>query len=256
MMHTLTVATFNIHHGARQDGELDLPAIAQVIKSFQADVVALQEVDRHYSTRSDFVDQAAWLGAELGMHAEFSATITLEPSAGKTHPREYGLATLLREKPRSSGRARLPEPRVVERRGVLRTKIKVGNRRVNVFNTHLTTQPGRIRREQFRAVQDMADRSLLPTIVLGDFNSPSYSPWDYATLTRDFNDAWRSPGYLRERFLRGATNPVSPFPIRRIDYVLHSDDIRTLDVRKVLTDTSDHLPVVATLAIPDEALTQ
>ncbi len=38
--------TYNIHHGEGTDGKLDLERIAALIKQEQADIVALQEVDR------------------------------------------------------------------------------------------------------------------------------------------------------------------------------------------------------------------
>ena len=38
--------TFNIHHGEGTDGKVDLERIAKVMGEAQADIVALQEVDR------------------------------------------------------------------------------------------------------------------------------------------------------------------------------------------------------------------
>ena len=42
----LRVLTYNIHHGEVADGKLDVGRIAKVILDSQADLVALQEVDR------------------------------------------------------------------------------------------------------------------------------------------------------------------------------------------------------------------
>ena len=56
---SLGVLTFNIHHGAGTDDVLSLERIASVIKNSDADLVGLQEVDRHYSARSNWADQAA-----------------------------------------------------------------------------------------------------------------------------------------------------------------------------------------------------
>src|SRR5690606_40244932 len=53
------VLTYNIAHGVGHDGRLDLDRIAGVIRRSGADVVALQEADKHWDARSDFVDQAA-----------------------------------------------------------------------------------------------------------------------------------------------------------------------------------------------------
>src|SRR5687768_38666 len=52
----LPVMTFNIHHGVGLDGRLDLARVAAVIRASGAEVIALQEVDRHYGERSAFAD--------------------------------------------------------------------------------------------------------------------------------------------------------------------------------------------------------
>jgi endonuclease/exonuclease/phosphatase family metal-dependent hydrolase len=59
----LSVMTYNIHHGVGEDDRLDLRRIADEIRSGGVEVPALQEVDRHWSARSDFVDQAQWLAS-------------------------------------------------------------------------------------------------------------------------------------------------------------------------------------------------
>src|SRR5215213_2148229 len=43
---TITVLTYNIHHGAGGDGKVDIGRIAEVINRVKPDLVALQEVDR------------------------------------------------------------------------------------------------------------------------------------------------------------------------------------------------------------------
>lgn len=251
MAPTLRVATFNIHHGARSDGTLDLEGTARVLEDLNADVIALQEVDRFFSDRSDFADQASWLGERLGMHAEFAANIVRDPSAPGRPPREYGLALLTRIAPARRFHAQLPEPRVVERRGVLSALIDVDGTKAEVFNVHLTTGPGHYRRQQFRAVRELVERSERPAVIMGDLNAPSFNLRDYWTLTRGLRDAWAGQGLgLLQRFVRGATNPVTPLPVRRIDYILVTPGIRTLAITRVRTDASDHLPVVADLELP------
>jgi hypothetical protein len=59
---SVTVASYNIHHGVGEDDQLDLDRIAEQIRTSGADIIGLQEVDRHWSSRSDFVDQEIiWL---------------------------------------------------------------------------------------------------------------------------------------------------------------------------------------------------
>ncbi len=71
----LRVLTYNIHHGVGDDGVLDLERIARVVEDSGADVVGLQEVDRHWSARSVWLDQPAWLAERLDMHVAYAADL-------------------------------------------------------------------------------------------------------------------------------------------------------------------------------------
>ena len=86
--------TFNIHHGVGTDRRLDLSRTANVIRAAVADVVGLQEVDRHFGARSDFVDQATWLAEDLGMDVVFGANLDLDPLVAGQPRRQYGTAIL------------------------------------------------------------------------------------------------------------------------------------------------------------------
>ncbi len=83
----LRILTYNIKAGRyHPDG---LEAVARRIEAIAPDIVALQEVDRG-ATRSEGVDQPAWLGGRLGLVAAFGCSFTL-PDGG-----EYGNALLSR----------------------------------------------------------------------------------------------------------------------------------------------------------------
>lgn len=251
------VATFNIHHGANSRNVLDLDATAYALESLEADVIGLQEVDRFFGTRSDFVDQAAWLADRLHMHAQFAPTIDLEPSrrsaerVGLSTRRQYGIAVLSSYPIVDSHLARLPENRLIERRAVLRTRIDADGVPFSFAVTHLALGPGRTRRAQFRAAREVAFAGAEPAVLVGDLNSAPSHARDYSVFTRGLTDVWaakhRFP--LAKRFL-GRTNPVIPIPMRRIDYILASRDIRPISAKTLRTHASDHLPVVAELEIP------
>lgn len=71
----LRVMSYNIAAG---HGNLD--RIIEVIRGSGADVVALQEVDVHWSERSGFADQAALLGDALGMEVFYAPIYTFPPA--------------------------------------------------------------------------------------------------------------------------------------------------------------------------------
>src|SRR4249920_213835 len=76
----LRVMTYNIHAGHG-----NLARTAEAIRAVAPDIVALQEVDVHWSDRSAFVDQVGALAATLGMNAAF-APIYHVPDADANKP--------------------------------------------------------------------------------------------------------------------------------------------------------------------------
>ena len=83
------VATYNIRHGAPAGRRADLRGTEAVIVSLDADVVALQEVDRRV-IRSYFADQAERLGRAAGHSAHFA------PARRLALVGRYGNALLVR----------------------------------------------------------------------------------------------------------------------------------------------------------------
>lgn len=51
---------------------MDLYRIAEVIAKSDADIIGLNEVDRHFSKRSDYEDQINWLAKQLNMDSAFT----------------------------------------------------------------------------------------------------------------------------------------------------------------------------------------
>ena len=65
----MLIVTYNTQWGCGRDGRIDLERIAETVK--HADVVALQEVERHWRPQAH-PDQAERLGQELmARHADF-----------------------------------------------------------------------------------------------------------------------------------------------------------------------------------------
>ena len=239
----LRVATYNIHHGVGVDGVLDLERTALEIAGSGADVVGLQEVDRHWGERSAFVDQARWLADRLGLHVVYGANLHLDPLTPAAERRQYGTAILSRHRIRSWTNTLLPRPQGGEQRGLLEALIKVRGVDVRVFNTHLqhNSQAERLAQvERIRAVVGTASESV---VLLGDLNATPESP-EIAAITADLADAWVAagvgPGYTYD----AAT------PHARIDYVLTSEGVVARTAAVVTTDSSDHLPVVVDLEVP------
>jgi endonuclease/exonuclease/phosphatase family metal-dependent hydrolase len=239
----LKVMTLNIHHGVGVDGLLDLDRIAATIASSGADLVGLQEVDRHFSARSNFVDQASYLASVLHMSVAFGANLDLDPLVPGQPRRQFGNALLSRFPILSWANTLLPRVAGSEQRGLLEAMIDTDNGPMSVFATHLHFASSAERVVQVQAIIDAISPPDAREVLLCDLNASPGSPEVVALLTR-FTDAWVEAGNGD-----GFTFPSSD-PQFRIDYVLTSRDLSVSSAAVVASGSSDHLPVVATVTPP------
>lgn len=239
------VMTFNIHHGVGTDGRLDLERVAGTIRSEEPDVVGLQEVDRHYSERSDFVDQAASLAGTLHMHVVFGANLDLDPEAPGQPRRQYGTAILSRWPILEWSNTYLPRYDDHEQRGLLYARVAVRGVAVRVYDTHLqqNTPPEQLAQaEAIRSLIGTPDESV---VLLGDLNGIPETA-QVRALAEDLVDTWVAAG-VGEGYTFHSDDPTT-----RIDYVLASDDVVVRTAAVVTSDASDHLPVATDIALPGQ----
>ncbi|MBO0827246.1 MAG: endonuclease/exonuclease/phosphatase family protein [Streptosporangiales bacterium] len=239
----MRVATYNIHHGVGMDGRLDLDRIARVLEREQPDLVGLQEVDRHFSSRSGHVDQGAWLAERLGMAVVFGANLDLDPPAPGRPRRGYGGAVLSRHPVEASAHRLLVHAPGTERRGLVSVRVTVAGRPMAFCTTHLEHTSRALRRLQAEEVLELLASGPASAVVVGDLNATARSA-ELRALAGSLRDAWPEAG-------RGDGNTHrSDRPRRRIDYVLHTPDLVAERAYVTGGGGSDHLAVVADLAFP------
>ncbi|RVX42663.1 endonuclease/exonuclease/phosphatase family metal-dependent hydrolase [Nonomuraea polychroma] len=237
----IRVATFNIHHAQGVDDKLNLERVADVIRTGEADIVGLQEVDRHWSERSEFADQASWLAERLRMHVVYGANLDLDPLTPGAPRRQYGTAILSRYPVLDWDNTLLPRYEGHEQRGLLRARIQVRGVPVQVFNTHLQHNDANERLEQVRAIQPLVAREE-PVVLAGDLNARPDAP-EIRALSETLTDAWPRAG-RGDGYTYPATGPNA-----RIDYVFTSPDVRVESAAVVQSDASDHLPLFVDLLV-------
>jgi endonuclease/exonuclease/phosphatase family metal-dependent hydrolase len=243
--------TFNIHHGVGDDGRHDLPRLAQVLAAADADVICLQEVDRHFGPRSEEVDQPLLLARALDMQLAWGAAVD-EPRPDGRPRGEYGNAVLSRLPILISDVHRLPgggEPRIA-----LRTMIELDGGALWVTVTHLSRKSAD-RAAQVAALAGLHTGPMETGVVVGDFNAAPDAP-ELAALRERFTDAWvlaherddRS-GWRFWQHEGGNTHPARS-PHRRIDQAWVTDGVAVAAAR-VLDGggASDHLPLVVDLKV-------
>jgi len=240
----LRVATYNIQAGAG-----NLAGTIDAIRVLNADIVGLEEVDSHWSSRSGFADQPAQLSAALGMGVRFAPIYSL-PAASDGQPRrEFGVALLSRYPivefrndtiTRLSTQDSVAGPRPMP--GLVDAVIDVRGQRVRVFVTHLDYRADpSVRARQSAEMRALIDRSSEPTIVLGDLNATPGAA-ELRPLLERVRDSWPADSGA------GLTYPANQ-PAKRIDYVLLSPQLRVISESVPGTLASDHRPVVAELAL-------
>jgi endonuclease/exonuclease/phosphatase family metal-dependent hydrolase len=234
---TLRVLTYNIHHAEGLDKKLDLPRIANVIRSTEPDLVAIQEVDVK-AKRTGGVDEAAELAKLTNMHAYFAKAMDYQGGA-------YG-QLILSKYPLTDTKTHVLPPAEpgVEPRIMAEAHVKVGDRSIAFFGTHLDARDNARRVLQVQEIARItANIKDDVSILAGDLNShPDHKP--IALLTQEWTDPSAGKG-LR-------TIPADK-PKNQIDYVLYrpKDRLRPIDV-KVIDEpvASDHRPVLATFEFP------
>ncbi len=241
----LRVMSYNIQYG----GGPHIDSIIGVVRSIHPDVVGLQEVDVHWSQRSDFIDQARRMADALGMQMRFAPIYAVPDSSGGP-PRQFGVAVLSRypitafaNHPlmRLSTQEENPTPR--QQPGLLEVTIDLDGTPLSVFNTHLDyRRDPAVRRQQVAEIVARIGKPKSPTLLLGDLNAPPDAA-ELQPLYTILHDSW--PDSAGPGFTIPSDNPV-----RRIDYVLISGGIVVRNAFVPATTASDHRPMVVDLIVP------
>ena len=233
------VMTYNIHHGEGLDKKVDLQRIADLVKSEQADIVALQEVDKGVQ-RTAQRDCPAELAQLTGMTCVFSNNYHFQGG-------EYGNAVLTRFPVKHWTNSHYRMLRPGEQRGLLQVVVDVRGRELVFMNTHVDYRGDDAERLQnVGEILEVAKNYRgLPLILCGDFNDTPGSRV-HQKLAQAFQDAWQVAGTGD-----GPTIPAEN-PRKRIDFIWVSKQpaIDVLRIRVPKSKASDHLPVVGEFRFP------
>ena len=253
MTRVLRVATWNIFGGKTWDaGRVDLELVLRTLRRIDADVVAVQEVDRDQD-RSHRADQARLLGETLGMAWHYAPALLGTPHPGGWRPpapgdpdpggTAYGIALLSRLPLDRVETVLLPQAGRDEPRVAIVADVAGAGRRLTLAGTHLSFVPGP-NLTQLRALQGHLDERGGPRLLLGDLNL-----WWPAVRLLSL-PGWRP-------LVRGGTfrnrPPGSRGRLVQLDHVLGAGIAGTLQPRTgriVSGPASDHRAVVVELDRP------
>jgi len=223
------VVTWNIHRCIGLDGAYRPDRVASVLKSFDADVIALQEVDSSLLVTAQ-TNQLDYLAGELGMESVMGPTLHSDYGA-------YGNAILTRHEIVSCEEHDLSF-RKFEPRGALAIVFRHASGTIRFLNTHLGLKYWERAFQVDRLLSKLIWDESENVIVAGDFNE--WLPWTGNNLRLE-----RSFSLYSKRM---ATFP-SKWPRFALDRIFASGSVKKLECKVVSEPTarvaSDHLPVVA-----------
>jgi endonuclease/exonuclease/phosphatase family metal-dependent hydrolase len=250
----MRIVSYNLLHGIdlAAGGVVDLSAAVDVLAGLDADIVALQEVDRGQD-RSGDTDQVAHLADALAITGVFCPALLGDPGTSwRTADTDdgggaYGVGLLVRGGLAATERVVLPgggagsrrpgaspqrpgwdrEPRVA-----LAARLAVGDRPLTVVVTHLSYLPVRAIR-QLRVASGI-DASGGARVLVGDLNLPT---WAVRAVVRGSRHAGGGPTYPAWR------------PRLQMDHVLVDGPIEVLGATAHEHTSSDHLPLVVDLRL-------
>ena len=242
----MRLATFNVLHGrSPADGRVDLDRFCSAVRALDADVLALQEVDRA-QPRSGGADLTA-AAADAGGYVEHRFVPAMSGLPGEWRPARtdavgagpgYGLALLSRLPVRSWDAVRLPAltvpaPVVFRHSGRLQwvrdeprlavvARLVVGAQALTVATTHLSFLRGWNLVQLARLRRSLAGEQRL--VLVGDLNTGP-----------------RSAGWVTGlRPLASAPTFPAHGPLRQLDHVLAADGVVGRDARVWGLPLSDH----------------
>jgi endonuclease/exonuclease/phosphatase family metal-dependent hydrolase len=218
--------TWNIHGTVGGNPRFDLAGVIELIRRWDPDIVALQEVDSRRQQPPSDGNPFAYLQDALGHHGIGAKSIT-------TADGDYGQMLMSRWPFVSSEIQDISFPEREPRRAIrVETDTPFGSLRI--VATHLGLSI-RERRSQAKTLLAMAGECAMTTMIVGDFNDWFWPGSVRSALSREL------AGYTRYR-----TFP-SRWPILRLDrvYCRPGEALIRSYIDGGGRSCSDHLPIIA-----------
>ena len=233
---TLRIVTYNIHRCRGLDGRTRPDRITAVLRSLNADVIALQEV---VGSGPHGGGNAEAIGAALGM-----GWVMAEARQYRGH--QFGNAVLSRF-PITHHIEHDISWKTCEPRRLQRVDIGVNDHTLHIYNVHLGTAILERRHQAQRLATIVLDRHVQgPKLVLGDFNE-----WMRGLATNLLSEKLNSVD-LRNYLRRRRTYP-GLFPVLHLDHIYYAGRVEIVGIELPRTRSSlvasDHLPLVADVRI-------
>lgn len=227
----IKVASYNIRKSLGTDRKRSPDRILSILEELDADIVALQEVDRRFGERVTTLSPELIVDATRYTPVRFGIR---QQSLGW-----HGNVILVKKAAQVLGQQRIELP-AFEPRGAVMADVEVRGQAVRVVGMHLGLTGG-YRLKQAQAVVAHLEKleGRMPTVIMGDLNQWSEDGGCLAQFAVHHNVIAPGPSFHARR------------PMLQLDRIITSRDLRleaTGVHHSALARTgSDHLPVWAVL---------
>lgn len=235
----IRVASYNIHKGVGTDRLRRPERILDVLVELNADVVALQEVDRRFGSRASVLTVEAIASATHYVHVP----VAVRPDSLGWH----GNALLVRRGLLITSHRRIALP-TLEPRGAVMAEIDAGGRALRIAGMHLDLSGIRRAKQARTVIETIAACPAMPTVLMGDLNEWSVRGGCLRDFGRSFRFAPTGPSFHSRR------------PVARLDRIMVGPRVRVLGCGVHLSAraerASDHLPIWAEIDLSGGAIGQ
>jgi len=262
------VRLFDLYNWRNESSKMTQSAIFGLIHSESPDILCIQDYYSGAGRKADFADTIC---REAGYKYKSVELIN------KTHKGlPYGLAIFSKYPIVHSYKLDFPNSKVNFSQSI---DIKVGKDTIRVINLHLesikfgkedytfvneitstTASNEKLKKRgnaillkmknayvkravQIETVAAYIRKSPYPVILAGDFNDTPVS-YSYRQIDNELDDTFVDAGKGL-----GQTH-AQMLPLLRIDYIFHSEELKTIEHKIINKDYSDHFPVVARFVLP------
>lgn len=229
----LKVASYNIRKSVGLDWKRQPDRILDVIGEIDADIVALQEVDRRFGRRTSSLS--------VEHISEATSYVPVRFGARPTSLGWHGNTILVRKDAEVLLHRQIHLP-ALEPRGAVMADIAINGFVVRVIGMHLGLV-GLWRRRQAQTVLDYlaALERKLPTVIMGDLNEWSTEGGALAQFARTHNIVAPGPSFHASRPMLALDRIITDLDFVVVDAGVHASPRAKR--------ASDHLPIWARLSL-------
>jgi len=226
-------ASYNIRKSIGTDRKRQPERIMQILAELDADVVALQEVDRRFGQRATTLSPDLLVDFTHYMPVRFGIR---EQSLGW-----HGNVLLVKKGIRVVNEQRIELP-AFEPRGAVMADVLIGDAAVRVVGMHLGLL-GNSRTKQAEAIVARLEQleGKMPTVIMGDLNQWAKNGKSLVAFAKHHDVITPGPSFHSRR------------PMLELDRIIVSRDFRVegngVHHSALARTGSDHLPVWATLSL-------